>query len=78
MAAGNVVSSSETIAIGGVGIDVDLAPGASAELPVVSGTASCDPALGYLLPPGDYQVVIEVPYRLDSVASAPLPIVISG
>lgn len=37
-----------------------LQPGQSAEIPVVIGTATCDPALGYALPPGRYEVVVAV------------------
>jgi len=33
-----------------------LPPGESAEIPVVIGTASCDPALGYALPAGGYEL----------------------
>jgi hypothetical protein len=45
-------------AIAGVGIGGELAPGALRDLTIVGGTASCDPELGYALPPGDYEVVV--------------------
>jgi hypothetical protein len=57
---GNVVGSSANIALADVGVSVDLAPGATTTLPGVVGTASCDPRLGYVLPPGDYLLVATV------------------
>jgi hypothetical protein len=50
-----------TGAIGGVGKDVDLAPGEQASLKIVFGTASCDPSRGYALPPGTYDVRVVLP-----------------
>jgi hypothetical protein len=47
-------------AIAGVGIGVDLAPGATTTLTIVGATASCDPALGDALPPGRYGVIVAV------------------
>ncbi|MCI0582348.1 MAG: hypothetical protein L0227_05535 [Chloroflexi bacterium] len=48
--------------IGGVGLGKVLGPLESIDVDVVGGTASCDPALGYALPPGRYEVraVIDV------------------
>jgi hypothetical protein len=43
-----------------VGFGKVLAPGESVELELVGGTASCDPALGYALPPGEYEVRVPV------------------
>jgi hypothetical protein len=54
---GNVVATSANVVLADVGMFVDLAPGASTTLPGVVDTASCDPSLGYLLPPGDYLMV---------------------
>jgi hypothetical protein len=39
----------------GTGLLVELAPGQSKDVPAFGGTASCDPALGYVLPTGQYQ-----------------------
>jgi hypothetical protein len=38
-----------------------LEPGETLSLPVMAGTASCDPALGYTVPPGSYEVVVVLP-----------------
>jgi len=48
--------------IAGVGLGKVLGPLESIDVDVVGGTASCDPALGYALPPGRYEVraVIDV------------------
>jgi hypothetical protein len=46
--------------IGGVGFGDVLQPGESVELDALGGTASCDPALGYALPPGTYDVRAQV------------------
>jgi hypothetical protein len=43
-----------------VGFGKLLPPGESVELELVGGTASCDPALGYALPPGQYEVRVPV------------------
>ncbi|TAK00486.1 MAG: hypothetical protein EPO36_08535 [Chloroflexota bacterium] len=42
--------------IAGVGAGKVLGPLESIDIDVVGGTASCDPALGYALPPGSYEV----------------------
>jgi hypothetical protein len=46
--------------IAGVGVGAELGPGESIDIEVVGGTASCDPALGYALPPADYEVRVPV------------------
>lgn len=46
--------------IGGVGVGADLAPGESIDIEVLGGTASCDPDLGYALPPGEYEARVPV------------------
>jgi hypothetical protein len=38
-----------------------LGPGETVSLPVMAGTDSCDPSLGYMVPPGAYDVVVVVP-----------------
>ena len=78
---GDVVSSLSTVAIAEVGIGVDLGPGESMELPLVVSTASCDPQLGYALPPGDYELVAAVSHSdgdNTTLHSAPVPIVVGG
>ncbi|BAN02521.1 hypothetical protein [Ilumatobacter coccineus] len=55
---GSVVSGRAAMTLEGIG--VDLAPGESSQLPVVVSTASCDPALGSELPPGEYTLVARV------------------
>ena len=66
-----VVASYDS-AIAGVGISADLAPGASRELPALFGTASCDAAAGYALPPGGYEVLVVVPVSLGEGANPEL------
>lgn len=43
--------------IAGVGLGPTLQPGESTDIPVYIGTSSCDPDLGYTLPPGQYEVL---------------------
>jgi hypothetical protein len=47
-------------AIAGVGDGATLHPGESHTIPIIAGTASCDPSLGLTLPPGQYEVVVPV------------------
>ena len=78
---GKVVSASGTILIADVGFGVDLGPGASTELPLMVSTASCDPELGYVLPPGEYQLVAAVQHSdgdTTTLHSPPVPIVVGG
>lgn len=42
--------------VAGTGVGAELAPGDVIDIEVLGGTASCDPALGYRLPPGRYEV----------------------
>ena len=60
LAEGGIPVGAYAGAIAGVGRGAMLEPGGSIELDVVGGTASCDPALGYAVPPGDYVVVVPV------------------
>ncbi len=46
--------------IGGVGAGGTLQPGETLDIGVLGGTASCDPTLGYALPPGSYDVRVRV------------------
>jgi hypothetical protein len=68
---------------GEVGFGGTIAPGASLTDEMVSGTASCVPALGYALPPGHYDVraVVEQYHSLPAggvvasdILSAPVPL----
>ncbi len=43
----------------GTDLSVSLAPGESKQLDFVGGTASCYPSIGYTIPPGDYDVLVE-------------------
>jgi hypothetical protein len=47
----------------GTGYGKTLAPGESLELPAGGGTASCDLAVGYVVPPGSYQGRALVDYQ---------------
>lgn len=46
--------------IAGVGVGATLQPGESYDIPVLVGAASCDPTIGYTVPPGAYEVVVPV------------------
>lgn len=52
----------------------DLAPGEGATLDASVGLASCDPALDYQVPPGDYELVVVV----DRVVSERSPVTVVG
>ena len=69
-----------------IGYGARLEPGGSVSLDVVGGTASCDPALGYALPPGLYEVRVPVvqltmhdiaPTEVSYVLSGPIPLTIA-
>ena len=67
-------------------IPVDIEPGGVFELPLFASVASCDPALGTELPPGDYLVVAEVSHIVQGadgaeildLVSEPQPVTIAG
>ncbi|HET9521767.1 MAG TPA: hypothetical protein VFO73_12020 [Candidatus Limnocylindrales bacterium] len=72
--------------ISGVGLSQVLGPLDSVDVDVLGGTASCDPALGYALPPGQYEVraVIDVltmhdnaPTEIEYILSDPAPLTIN-
>ena len=52
-----MVATSANLALTLVGIAIELAPGASTVVPGIVAMASCDPRLGYVLPPGEYGLV---------------------
>ena len=77
-AAGRVVSA-HVFARAGMGSTVDLAPGASVEVPLTVSTASCRADLGYVLPPGEYQLIAELVHiagAVSSVRSAPISVTV--
>jgi hypothetical protein len=49
-----------TGAIAGVGDGATLQPGQTHTIPMVAGIASCDPTVGYALPPGRYEAIVPV------------------
>jgi hypothetical protein len=66
-----------------IGYGATIAPGESITLDVVGGTASCDPALGWALPPGSYEARVQVevytmhdnaPTEVGYVLSPPAPL----
>lgn len=63
-----------------VGGTIDLAPGAAIEVPIDISTASCRAELGYVLPPGEYQLVAQFSHiaggEIGSVVSEPLTVLV--
>jgi hypothetical protein len=51
--------------IAGTGLIVDLAPGRSASIPVIYGTASTREDLGFAVPPGRYWLKVQMRFRHD-------------
>lgn len=51
---------------------LDLEPGASERLRVGIGLASCDPNVGYRVPPGDYELIVVI----DDVVTDPYPVTV--
>ena len=49
--------------IAGTGLIIDLAPGRSASIPVIYGTASTREDLGYAGPPGSYWLQVQMRFR---------------
>jgi hypothetical protein len=49
--------------IAGTGLITGLAPGQSASIPVIYGTASTREDLGYAVPPGSYWLQVQLPFR---------------
>ena len=49
--------------IAGTGLIIDLAPGQSASIPVIYGTASTREDLGYVVPPGTYWIKVQMRFR---------------
>jgi hypothetical protein len=58
-------------AIAGMGDGATLQPGESHSISVVGGFASCEPSLGYTLPPGQYEAVVPVVVRYPQQAGDP-------
>jgi hypothetical protein len=68
-----------------IGFGARLAPAEAVTLDVIGGTASCDPVLGYALPPGSYEVRVRVhvqtmhdnaPTEVSYLLSEPVPLTI--
>lgn len=51
-------------------------PGQTRGVPVLIGTASTDPSLGYAVPAGRWAVIVELPLATGVRESAPLPLVV--
>ena len=71
--------TSDTRGVPLAGIEVALQPDAHQDFEVEVLLASCDPALGYLVPPGNHHVVVSV-YNVQlqtNMHSQPLPITIA-
>ena len=56
---GRVVND-EVGLVADVGTPIELAPGASTQLPMTVSLASCRTSLGYVLPPGDYRLAARI------------------
>lgn len=60
--------------VAAIGRTVSLEPGASQELGLIIGTASCLPDTSYVVPPGRYEVVAAVPFNQGGhAANGPSP-----
>ena len=57
-------------------VTVTVEPGGRREVPVLVGTDSVVPELGYAVPPGSWSIVVEIP-TAGRVVSPPLPCVIT-
>jgi hypothetical protein len=57
--------------IAGTGLVIDLAPGRSASIPFIFGTASTREDLGYAVPPGTYWLKVQMGFRLGHPAGPP-------
>lgn len=44
-----------------MGYSAELDPGDETTFPILTGIASCDPAIGYRVPPGEYELIARVP-----------------
>ena len=58
--------------LAGVGAGGVLAPGETLEVGLLVGTASCIPANGYVLPPGEYEVLVRAVIDYSQRSAAPL------
>jgi hypothetical protein len=60
-----------------VGQRIQLDPGASMELPLVVGTASCLPDDSYVVPPGRYEVIADIPFHRPDLPPTPRPVLVA-
>lgn len=74
---GSVVSA-DVLESPAVEVWIDLRPGATTELPLNVSAVSCDPELGYRLPPGDYEVLAVIPHLDGDLTSSPTAVSIGG
>lgn len=66
-----------TGAIAMVGTRIELDPGATTELPLTVGTASCLPDASYVVPPGRYEVVAAIHFRQTDGPQTPRPVLVA-
>lgn len=72
--------STDTRSFGDLGIPIDLEPGTHQDFELTIALASCDPSVGYVIPPGERFVVVSF-YNAQlqgDMNSRPLPIVIAN
>ncbi|MDQ6785020.1 MAG: hypothetical protein M3063_16605 [Actinomycetota bacterium] len=60
-----------------VGKSISLDPGASTELPLIVGTASCLPDASYVVPPGCYEVFAAIPFHQRDSPPTPPPVLVA-
>jgi hypothetical protein len=61
--------------IAGTGLVLDLAPGQTASIPVIYGTASTRQDLGYAVPTGTYWLKVQMPFRHGRKGGPPTHVV---
>lgn len=63
-----------------VGVLIELVPGGHQDFDLDVSLASCNPALGYTIPPGDHHIVVSLYNRQlqTEMNSDPLPVFIAG
>jgi hypothetical protein len=79
---GRVVTSERYLPRAGALASVEVPPGGSTVVPFTVSLASCDPALGYVLPPGEYLVMASLD-RIDdtgttAIVTEPVVFAITG
>jgi hypothetical protein len=64
-------------AIVAVGQHIEVGPGASIEMPITIGTASCLPDLSYVVPAGRYEVIAAAPFHQPDRPSTWRPVLVA-